>query len=70
MATNGVVRERTSSEIEEDKTGLNLQQTKSIGGMTISPELFEKVCRVHPSASGGCANGHLALLDSQDPDGG
>jgi hypothetical protein len=47
MATNGVARERTSSEIEEmDKNnlgGLGLSQTKSIGGMTISPELFEKV---------------------------
>lgn len=47
MATNGVARERSSSEIEEmDKNalgGLGLSQTKSIGGMTISPELFEKV---------------------------
>jgi hypothetical protein len=45
MATNGHMRERTSSEIEEmEKPGFGLSQTKSIGGMTISPELFEKVC--------------------------
>jgi len=43
MATNGMNHRKGASEGIEEDMGPSLSNVKSSGGMTISPELFEKV---------------------------
>ena len=43
MAASPTRRVSSQDDIEADKPRLNLTHTQSVGGMTISPELFEKL---------------------------